>query len=70
MSYEVVRGSACYPHGWGHDGGWRHANSLPGANFNVLASSDPRDWEQVSAVVHLDGIKITVSRAEGGAAMP
>ncbi|TSB02330.1 molybdopterin-containing oxidoreductase family protein [Sphingorhabdus contaminans] len=70
MSYEVVRGSACYPHGWGHDGGWRHANSLPGANFNVLASSDPRDWEQVSAVVHLDGIKITVSRAEGSAAMP
>jgi formate dehydrogenase len=63
VSDEVVAGSVNYPHGWGHRGGWRLANSLPGANINLLASSRPEDWEQVSGMVHVDGIPVTVSAA-------
>lgn len=60
ISDEVIRGSVNYPHGWGHTGGWRHAASLPGANINLLASADPADWEQVSGMILLDGIPVTV----------
>ncbi len=58
---DVVPGSVCYPHGWGHKGGWELANSQAGANINVLASSDPSDWEQVSGACHLDGIPVRLS---------
>ncbi|HKX35609.1 MAG TPA: molybdopterin dinucleotide binding domain-containing protein, partial [Rhizorhapis sp.] len=61
ISDEVVPGSVNYPHGWGHDGGWKRANGLPGANINQLASARPEDWEQVSGMVHVDGITVTVS---------
>lgn len=61
ISDEVLEGSVCYPHGWGHSGGWRRASRLPGANINELASSRPEDWEQVSGMVHVDGIPVTVS---------
>jgi len=58
---DVVPGSVCYPHGWGHNGGWELANSQSGANINVLASSDPNDCEQVSGACHLDGIPVRLS---------
>ena len=57
---DVVAGSVCYPHGWGHNGSWNLANSQAGANINVLASSEPEDWEQVSGACHLDGIPVRV----------
>jgi formate dehydrogenase len=57
---EVVQGSVCYPHGWGHRGGWKRANGVGGANVNLLASDDPADWEQVSGMCLLDGIPVTV----------
>ncbi len=57
---EVVRGSVNYPHGWGHAGGWHHANAMPGVNINLLASDDPNDLEQVSGMVLLDGIPVSV----------
>ena len=60
---DVVAGSVCYPHGWGHNGSWSLANSQAGANINVLASSDPSDWEQVSGACHLHGIPVRVSRS-------
>jgi formate dehydrogenase len=60
---EVVQGSVCYPHGWGHNGGWRRANDIVGVNINLLASDDPADWEQVSGVCLLDGIPVTVAPA-------
>jgi formate dehydrogenase len=60
VSDDVISGSVNYPHGWGHNGGWTRANKLPGVNINLLASSDPADWEQVSGNVHLDGIPVTV----------
>jgi anaerobic selenocysteine-containing dehydrogenase len=60
----VTRGAVSYPHGWGNAGGWRFAASLEGENINQLASSEPEDWEQVSAAVHLDGIEVTVTPIE------
>jgi formate dehydrogenase len=63
LTLDVAQGSVNYPHGWGHVGGWRRANALPGANINLIASSDPEDWEQVSGMVHVDGIPVTVSPA-------
>lgn len=61
ISDEVMPGSVCYPHGWGHSGGWRHANALPGDNINMLASDDPMDQEQISGACFLDGIAVTVA---------
>lgn len=60
---EVVAGSVCYPHGFGHRGSWRRANALPGANINLIASSRPEDWEQVSGNVHVDGFPVRVEAA-------
>jgi len=60
---EVVQGSVCYPHGWGHRGGWKRANGIGGANVNLLASDNPRDWEQVSGMCLLDGIPVRIEPA-------
>lgn len=60
ISDEVIAGSVNYPHGWGHAGGWQHANSVGGVNINLLASSDPKDWEQVSGMCLIDGIPVEV----------
>lgn len=58
---DVVRGSVCYPHGWGHNGGWRHANTLPGANINVLLGLGPEAVERVSGTTFIDGIPVSVT---------
>ena len=60
VTEEVVPGSVCYPHGFGHNGGWQRANALPGVNINAIASSRPEDWEQVSGNVHVDGFPVSV----------
>lgn len=61
---EVMPGSVCYPHGWGHrGGGWQRANAIGGANINLLASDDPADWEQVSGMCLLDGIPVRLEPA-------
>jgi len=63
ITTDVVPGSVSYPHGWGHHRGSAFVDSLPGADINLIASSRPEDWEQVSGTVHLDGIRVTVSPA-------
>jgi predicted molibdopterin-dependent oxidoreductase YjgC len=63
VTEEVVPGSVCYPHGFGHSGGWQRANALPGININLIASSRPEDWEQVSGNVHVDGFPVRVEAA-------
>jgi formate dehydrogenase len=60
LTDEIIPGSVNYPHGWGHQGGWKRANGLSGANINLIASAQPEDWEQVSGMVHVDGIPVTV----------
>ena len=60
LTEDVMPGSVCYPHGWGHRGGWQRANGIGGANVNLLASDNPRDWEQVSGICLLDGIPVRI----------
>lgn len=57
---DVIRGSVSYPHGWGHQGGWQRANGTQGAAVNLLASSNPADWEPVSGACLLDGVPVWV----------
>lgn len=58
---EVMPGVVSYPHGFGHEGGgWTRANDAPGANVNLLASSEVADLEQVSGASFLDGIPVQV----------
>jgi formate dehydrogenase len=60
---QVIPGSASYPHGYGHEGGWQRANGIAGANINLLASDCIADWEQVSGICLLDGIPIRIETA-------
>lgn len=62
VTRDVVAGSVCYPHGFGHNGGWRRANAAGGANVNLLA--DPQAGDAFSASAHLDGISVEVSRSQ------
>jgi hypothetical protein len=48
-------------HGWGHDGGWRHANRLGGVNSNVLSDGD--DIEPLAGMSVLNGIPVRVVKA-------
>lgn len=64
VTADVVRGSVCYPHGFGHNGGWRRANAVGGANVNKLA--DPEAGDMFSASAHLDGIEVSVRRIYPG----
>jgi formate dehydrogenase len=58
LSADVMPGSICYPHGWGHGGGWRRANEKAAVNVNILA--DPLAAETISGSAFLDGIPVTV----------
>ena len=60
---DIIPGAVCYPHGWGHRGGWQRANVIESANVNLLASDNPADWEQVSGMCKLDGIPVQVTPA-------
>lgn len=62
---EVRPGSVCYPHGWGHHGGWRRANAAGGANVNVLSPTDPAEIDWVSGSSLMDGIDVEVAAVAG-----
>jgi formate dehydrogenase len=55
---EMTPGTVALPHGWGHRGGWRLANSNAGSNFNLLASGDPEDLERLAGMAFLNGIPV------------
>ena len=57
---EVLAGTIAVPHGWGHRGGWRLANSVPGANVNELTSSRPEDLEQLAGMAVLNGVAVRI----------
>jgi anaerobic selenocysteine-containing dehydrogenase len=59
ITEDVIPGSVCYPHGWGHNGGWKHANAVSSANVNILAPL--AEGEVLSAASFLDGIPVTVT---------
>lgn len=60
---EVRPGCVGYPHGWGHGGGWRGANALPGRNLNAITPATPDQAEQVSGMSLLEGFPVEVSAA-------
>ena len=60
VSDEMSPGAVALPHGWGHRGGWRLANSTEGVNVNLLASSDPDSLERLAGMSHLNGIPVRV----------
>jgi anaerobic selenocysteine-containing dehydrogenase len=60
---EMSVGTVALPHGWGHKGGWRLANSSVGVNVNLLASSNPESLERLAGMAHLNGIPVRVEVA-------
>jgi len=63
ISDEVITGSVCLPHGFGHDGdgAWRRANKTGGPNVNVLMASGAGALEPLAAMSILNGVKVRVS---------
>ncbi len=62
VTRDVVKGSVCYPHGWGHKGkaNWRRANRTEGININDLLSSDVADVDALTGSPLLDGFPVYV----------
>jgi formate dehydrogenase len=58
---EMKPGTVALPHGWGHRGGWRLANSYAGVNTNVLASAEPEDLERLAGMAFLNGIPVRLA---------
>ncbi|EHB58500.1 Nitrate reductase [Mycolicibacterium rhodesiae JS60] len=57
---KISPGVVSYPHGWGHDGGWRAANEIGGANVNTLMTAAPAAKDALSGASHLDGVPISI----------
>jgi anaerobic selenocysteine-containing dehydrogenase len=61
---EVGPGTVAVPHGWGHSGGgWERANKAGGANVNQLTSSDPKEFERLAGMAHLNGVPVRLETA-------
>ncbi len=60
VTNEMTTGTVAMPHGWGHQGGWRRANSAGGAASSLLST----EVEQASGTSVLNGIAIRVERVE------
>src|SRR4051794_9088410 len=65
---EMTPGTVALPHGWGHRGGWRLANSNAGSNFNLLTSGDPADLERLAGMAFLNGIPVRLAPVAPAAA--
>jgi formate dehydrogenase len=65
LTSDVVPGSVCYPHGWGHGGAanWSTANQTRGVNINDIISSDVEDLDPMTGSPLMDGFPVTVSAA-------
>ncbi|MEU9804950.1 molybdopterin-dependent oxidoreductase [Mycobacterium sp. NPDC050853] len=61
---DIVPGVIAVPHGWGHNrgGAWQTANANPGANVNLLTSSEPEDLEALAGMARLNGVPVRVER--------
>lgn len=64
VSEDIVAGTVCYPHGWGHDGGWNRANAAPGTNINALLGLGLDDIEFISGTTLMEGIPVSVAPIE------
>jgi anaerobic selenocysteine-containing dehydrogenase len=70
VTIDMSRGTVALPHGWGHRGGWRRANTAGGASSNDLASSRPEDLERLAAMSVLNGIPVRMEPVTASAATP
>jgi formate dehydrogenase len=61
ITEDMSPGAVAIPHGWGHNGGWRLANSVGGVSSNVLASDDLADIERLAGMSILTGIPIRIA---------
>lgn len=63
LSTDMVAGAVCYPHGWGHAGGWTTANAKGGQNINVLLGTGADTVEQLAGMTLMDGLPVEVQRS-------
>ncbi|MBB4852990.1 anaerobic selenocysteine-containing dehydrogenase [Mycobacteroides chelonae] len=65
VSKDILPGVVAVPHGWGHRrrAGWNIANANPGANVNLLMSSEPDDLEALAGMARLNGVPVRIERA-------
>ncbi|OHT88707.1 molybdopterin-containing oxidoreductase family protein [Mycobacteroides saopaulense] len=65
VSKDILPGVVAVPHGWGHRrrAGWNTANANPGANVNLLMSSEPDDLEALAGMARLNGVPVRIQRA-------
>ena len=62
ISDEMRAGTVAVPHGWGHrKTGWRHANTLPGANVNDLHDPDLVDTFTGTAAVNNTWVTVSAT---------
>ncbi len=62
LDADLMPGTVCLPHGWGHAGadGLQIARRTVGVNFNVLAESGPQSLERLSGMARLSAIPVEV----------
>ena len=70
VTEEMFEGNVSLPHGWGHAGGWQHANSLGGANSNVLSGGDDWSIEPIAGMSVLNGIPVRAVSLNSGVGAP
>jgi anaerobic selenocysteine-containing dehydrogenase len=62
ITSDMSPGTIAVPFGWGHAGGWLHANAAGGENANVLTSCDVVDIEPLAGMSILSGIPVRLNR--------
>ena len=63
MLYRTVS----YPHGWGHNGGWQHANAQGGSNINWLLPVGAEAVEAISGTTIMDGLEVSIRKIAAAA---
>lgn len=62
ITEDMRPGTVSYPHGWGHHGGWRHANAQGGSNINWLLPIGERAVEAISGTTIMDGLEVSIRK--------
>lgn len=62
ITEDMRPGTVSYPHGWGHHGGWQHANAKSGSNINWLLPIGEAAVEAISGTTIMDGLEVMVRK--------
>ncbi|MBR2171108.1 molybdopterin-dependent oxidoreductase [Sphingopyxis sp.] len=62
ITEDMRPGTVSYPHGWGHHGGWRHANAQGGSNINWLLPVGEQAVEAISGTTIMDGLEVSIRK--------